>query len=121
MTVINSQEDFLRALSENPEWRAAVRAQILGDELLELPAYLKAFIEHVDSFIAAQEQFNTEQRQVNAAQEQFNAEQRQFNTEMREFRSEQTQAGQHQNRGTYGQDERRHRYNQRVLCPKQCH
>ena len=45
MTTINSQEDFLRALSENPEWRAAVRAQILGDELLQLPAKFDAFVE----------------------------------------------------------------------------
>ena len=84
MTIINSQEDFLRALSENPEWRAAVRAQILGDELRELPAHLKAFIENVNSFVSRVESFI-------AAQEQFNAEQRQFNAEMREFRSEQTQ------------------------------
>lgn len=34
MTTINSQEDFLRALVENHEWQAAVRAQILGDEQL---------------------------------------------------------------------------------------
>ena len=84
MTIINSQEDFLRALSENPEWRAAVRDQILGDELRELPAHLKAFIENVNSFVSRVESFI-------AAQEQFNAEQRQFNAEMREFRSEQTQ------------------------------
>ena len=38
MTTMNSQEDFLRALSENPQWKAAVRAQILGEELLQLPA-----------------------------------------------------------------------------------
>ncbi len=52
MTTINSQEDFLRALSENPEWRAAVRAQIVGEELLQLPAQFDAFV--------------TEQRQFNA-------------------------------------------------------
>ncbi len=32
MTTINSQEDFLRALRENPEWKEAVRALILGEE-----------------------------------------------------------------------------------------
>ena len=51
MTTMNSQEDFLRALSENPEWRGAVRAQILGDELLQLPVKL-------DAFVTKQEQFN---------------------------------------------------------------
>ena len=53
MTTMNSQEDFLRALSENPEWRAAVRAQILGDELLQLPVKF-------DAFVTMQEQFNTD-------------------------------------------------------------
>ena len=98
MTIINNQEDFLRALSENPEWRDAVRAQILGDELLNLPAHLKAFIEQmasfvnrVDSFIASQEQFNAEQRQFNAEQRQINAEQKQFNAEQRQINAEQRQ------------------------------
>ena len=52
MTIINSQEDFLRALSENPEWRAAVRAQILGDDLLQLPARFDAFVEEQREFNA---------------------------------------------------------------------
>ena len=43
MTTINSQEDFLRALRENPEWKEAVRALILGEELLQLPARFNAF------------------------------------------------------------------------------
>ena len=37
MTTINSQDDFLRALEENPQWRDAVRRQILTEELLQLP------------------------------------------------------------------------------------
>lgn len=51
MTTINSQEDFLRALRENPEWKEAVRALILGEELLQLPTRFNAFAD--------------EQRQVN--------------------------------------------------------
>ena len=43
MTTINSQEDLLRALRENPEWKEAVRALILGEELLQLPARFNAF------------------------------------------------------------------------------
>ena len=58
MTIINSQEDFLRALSENPEWRAAVRAQILGDELMQLPVKFDAFVKRVEGFITEQRQFN---------------------------------------------------------------
>ena len=52
MTSINSQEDFLRALSENPRWKEAVRAQILGEELLQLPARFDAFVEEQKRFNA---------------------------------------------------------------------
>ena len=72
MTTINTPEEFLRALRENPEWREAVRAQILGDELLNLPAALQALTETVNRFVARQEQFNDEQRQFNDEQRQFN-------------------------------------------------
>ena len=51
MTTINNQDDFLRALRNNPEWRDAVRSQILGDELLQLPV-------RFDAFVRDQQQFN---------------------------------------------------------------
>ena len=66
MTTINSQEDFLRALSENPEWREAVRAQILGEELLQLPARFDAFVEQMTAFVAEMKQFVAEQKEINA-------------------------------------------------------
>lgn len=72
MTTINTPEEFLRALRENPEWREAVRAQILGDELLDLPAALQALTETVNRFVARQEQFNDEMRQFRDEQRQFN-------------------------------------------------
>jgi hypothetical protein len=72
MVNINTQEDFLRVLRENPEWREAVRAQILGEELLHLPAALQELTETVNRFVAKQEQFNDEQRQFNDEQRQFN-------------------------------------------------
>ena len=43
MTTISNQDDFLEALRNNPAWREAVRAQILGDELLQLPVKFDAF------------------------------------------------------------------------------
>ncbi len=86
MTTINSQEDFLRALSENPEWKAAVRAQILGEELLQLPARFDAFVEQMTAFVAEQKQFNNEMTAFVAEQKRFNnemtasvAEQKRFN------------------------------------------
>ena len=45
MTTINNQDDFLEALRNNPQWRDAVRAQILGEELLQLPVKFDAFVE----------------------------------------------------------------------------
>ena len=45
MTTINNQDDFLEALRNNPAWREAVRTQILGDELLQLPVKFDAFVE----------------------------------------------------------------------------
>ena len=85
MTSFNSQEDFLRALEENPAWREAVRAIILGEELLRLPVEFRAFVARVSSFIDQSEAFISEQRQFNADQRQFNADQRQFNADQRQF------------------------------------
>ncbi len=50
MTTISSQEDFLQALRDNPTWRDAIRAQILGDELLQLPVRFNAFEKRFDAF-----------------------------------------------------------------------
>ena len=51
VNTINNAADILQALSENPEWKAAVRAQILGEELLQLPSQFQVFA-------AEQHQFN---------------------------------------------------------------
>ena len=79
MTTINSQEDFLRALAENPEWRAAVRAQILGDDVLQLPSKFDAFVEEQREFnarltasVEELKRFNSEMRLFNAGQRELN-------------------------------------------------
>ena len=72
MVTINTAEDLLRALAENPRWKEAVRHEILTEELLNLPA-------RFDRFAATTEAFMEEQRQVNAAQKEFNAAQKEFN------------------------------------------
>ncbi len=82
MTTINSLDDFLQALDDNPSWREAVRARILGEELLQLPAKFDAFVEE-------QKAFNEEQRIFNEEQRAFNEEQRIFNKEMMAFVQEQ--------------------------------
>ena len=71
MTSFSSQEDFLRALEENPAWKEAVRALILGEELLRLPVGFRVFVSRVSSFIDQTEAFISDQRQFNAEQRQF--------------------------------------------------
>ena len=65
MATINSQDDFLQALADNPQWRAAVRAQILGEELLQLPARFDTFIQQQQAFSERIEGFIGEQRAIN--------------------------------------------------------
>ncbi len=89
MTTINSQDDFLRALSENPEWKAAVRAQILGEELLQLPARFDAFVEQMAGFVAEMKEFVAKQEQHNAEMTRFVAEQKEINAELARFVAEQ--------------------------------
>ena len=72
MTTITSQEDFLRALSENPQWREAVRAQILGEDVLQLPARFDAFVERTERFMERTEAFMADQVEFNRQQAEFN-------------------------------------------------
>ena len=57
MTTINSQEDFLRALDENPQWLEAVRSRILDNELRQLPTRFNAFVERTEAFMERTEGF----------------------------------------------------------------
>ena len=66
MVTIKTSEDLLRALRENPEWKEAVRREILSEELMNLPA-------RFDQFAAKTDQFIEEQRQFNATVEGFMA------------------------------------------------
>ena len=65
MAMINTEADFLRALSDHPEWKASVRAQILGEELLQLPVQFQAFVQR-------QQQFNDRMQEFVEQQQGFN-------------------------------------------------
>ena len=82
MTTINNQEDLLRALTENPEWKAAVRQQIVGDELMNLPPQVRSLSEQLSMFIGEMRYFTAEMRQFTAEQKQFNDEQRATNARL---------------------------------------
>ena len=50
MTSINSLDDFLNAMDNNPAWREAVRARILGEELMQLPLRFDRLAEEFHEF-----------------------------------------------------------------------
>ena len=79
MAMINTEGDFLRALSEHPEWKAAVRSQILGEELLQLPVQFQAFVDQQQQFNDQMREFVDQQRQFNDQMREFVQQQRQFN------------------------------------------
>ena len=60
MVTISTPEDLLRALRENPEWKEAVRREILTEQLLNLPARFDQFAASTEGFIEEQRQFNAE-------------------------------------------------------------
>ena len=48
MVSINTSDDLIRAIRENPEFRATVRRELLTEELLEVPARLQALAATVE-------------------------------------------------------------------------
>ncbi len=74
-----TQEEFLRLLDENAEFRQQVRQRILSQELIELPERFAVFASRVDEFITEQRTINAEQREFNAELRAINAEQRAIN------------------------------------------
>ena len=83
---INNQQDILRALDTDPEFRQAVRRHLLTEDLISLPerfatfaASQQKFNSQVQEFITRQEQFNSQFQEFITRQEQFNERQEQFN------------------------------------------
>ena len=91
MVTINTPEDLLRVLREQPEWKATVRREILTEELMNLPARFDRFVEEQRQFKSDTEEFIAEQRQFKSDTEEFIAEQRQFKSDNEEFIAEQRQ------------------------------
>ena len=79
MTTINTLDDFLQALDDNPTWRDAVRARVLGEDVLQLPAKFDAFVEEQRAFNEEQRAFNEEMRGFVKEQRAINEEQRAWN------------------------------------------
>ena len=71
-TTINTIEDLIRVLDENPEWLEALRARLLTRELLELPQRLADFVE------ATERRFEAIDRRFEAIDQRFEATDRQL-------------------------------------------
>ena len=74
-----TQEEFLRALDEDPEFRQRVRQRVLSAELIEMPERLAELTQQVAAIARDLSEFKAQQAEFNARQAEFNAEQRQFN------------------------------------------
>ena len=85
MVTISTPEELLRVLRENPEWKEAVRREILTEELLNLPARFEQFVATTEQFVATTEQFIAKTEQFMADTGEFIAEQRQFNERVEGF------------------------------------
>ena len=81
MATINTIEDLLRLLDENPEWVEALRARLLNQDLLDLPERFSQFVAEmrdfragVDRFVAEMNDFRAEvNRFVEATDRRFDA------------------------------------------------
>ena len=95
MTTINDVSDLVRVLQERPDWLAAVRNLVVGENLLDLPQQVARFVE------ATEENFRQLQEQI-----QQNREQIQQNRELIQQVQEQIRQIQEQNRLTHQQLDR---------------
>ena len=77
-----TQEEFLRLLDQDVEFRQQIRQYILSAELLELPEMFASFANRVNEFIVRQEQVNAEQGETNARVNEFITEHRETNARM---------------------------------------
>ena len=71
-TTIDTIEDLIRVLDENPEWLEALRARLLTRELLEMPQKLAAFA------AATERQFAAIERRFEAIDQRFETNERQL-------------------------------------------
>ena len=94
MVTIHTKEDLIRALQDDPEWRAAVRGFILTEELMALPVRFEQFTSEQKQFNESVTRFIDEQKQFNEDVTRFIDEQKQFNENVTCFIDEQKQTNQ---------------------------
>ena len=88
MTTVNTMEDLMRLLDENPVWQEAVRVRILTPQLLELP---EKFAQHREEFLQLSNEFAQHREEFVQLSEEFvqhRAEFVQLSNEFAQHRSE---------------------------------
>lgn len=95
-TQIETMNDILRILREDPEARQQLRALLLTEEILELPAKVARLTDLVEQLTGQVQELTAAQKATDerltrfiAYQEGVNARQETFNQEMREFKDRQ--------------------------------
>ena len=88
MVTINTTDDLLRLLDENPEFREAVRNMIMTRELIALPAVFASFASEMREFQSEMTNFQSETHSFQSEMREFQSETKDFQSEMREFQSE---------------------------------
>ena len=79
MTTINSIEDLARILKEQPTWADAIRALVLTEDLLDLPARFDRFVQAQGEFNARLDRNLEAFQESNTRLERFVEEQREIN------------------------------------------
>ena len=94
-TTIDTIEDLIRVLDENPAWLEALRARLLTRELLEMPQKLAAFAAATErQFAAIDRQFAAIDRRFEAIDRRFEAIDQRFEAIDQRFETNERQLAQ---------------------------
>ena len=84
MTTINTLEDLARILKEQPTWAETLRALLLTQDLLDLPARFDRFVQSQQETNRAQEETNRRLSEMLAQQSEMLAELKEINDDTRQ-------------------------------------
>ena len=86
-TPVNSFQDILDAMERDPALRDALRRYILTDEVLALPAQVKALTEAVEALVHESRELRTGQEQIRAEVGELRTGQEQIRADMADLRA----------------------------------
>ena len=92
-TPINTFQDILDAMDREPALRDALRRHILTEELIALPAQVKALTEAVEALVNESKELRAGQEELRAGQEQLRVDVAGLRTDVSEIRIEMGRLG----------------------------